>query len=84
MAQDVSIASAAKTDAVDAANTASTAKTDAEQAASDAQGALDAITALLNDPHFTIDFTTGELMYDSNMFNFQINTTTGNLEWEVA
>ena len=82
--QDVAIVSSAKTDAVNAANTASNAKTDAVQAANDAQGALAAINALLNDPHFTIDFTTGELMYDSGMFNFQVNTTTGNLEWEVA
>jgi hypothetical protein len=84
VSENTAIVTDAKTEAVNAANTASSAKTDAQQAASDAQGALDMINALLGDPHFTIDFTTGELMYDSNLFNFQVNTTTGNLEWEVA
>lgn len=38
----------------------------------------------LNIPTFTINFTTGELMYDGGMFVFTINNATGNLEYEVA
>lgn len=34
---------------------------------------------------FAVDFTTGLLMYnDTAVYNFEINTTTGNLEWEVV
>ena len=34
---------------------------------------------------FFVDFTTGLLMYqETATFNFEINTTTGNLEWEVV
>jgi len=38
----------------------------------------------LNIPTFTVDFETGNLMYDGGMFVFTINNTTGNLEYEVA
>lgn len=38
----------------------------------------------LNIPTFTVDFTTGNLMYDGGMFVFTINNATGNLEYEVA
>lgn len=34
---------------------------------------------------FTVDFATGNLIYSSNaVYNFSINETTGNLEWEVV
>ena len=46
---------------------------------------LDEVIAGANQVTFTVDFTTGELMYSSNaIYNFEINTTTGNLEWEVV
>lgn len=77
-------ANTARQSAQDAADDAATAKTAAESAKRDAEDALQTIQDLLSDPHFTIDFSTGNLMYDSDMFNFQIDTTTGNLEWEVA
>ena len=38
----------------------------------------------LNIPTFTVDFATGNLMYDGGMFVFTINNTTGDLEYEVA
>ena len=46
---------------------------------------LDEVIAGANQVTFTVDFITGELMYSSNaIYNFEINTTTGNLEWEVV
>lgn len=34
---------------------------------------------------FSVDFTTGELIYtEPSVYTFTINRTTGNLEWEVA
>lgn len=38
----------------------------------------------LNIPTFTVDFATGDLIYDGGIFVFTINNTTGNLEYEVA
>ena len=38
----------------------------------------------LNIPTFTVDFATGNLIYDGGIFVFTINNTTGNLEYEVA
>lgn len=38
----------------------------------------------LNIPTFTVDFATGDLMYDGGIFVFTINNTTGDLEYEVA
>ena len=32
---------------------------------------------------FKMDFTTGELMYESGSYQFNVNEETGNLEWEV-
>lgn len=56
----------------------------AEDAADDAEAALEEIRQTLAVPTFTVDFTTGELIYDMNLtYSFLINQTTGNLEWEV-
>ena len=56
----------------------------AETSAEDAENALEEIRSTLEIPSFTIDFTTGQLIYDSNLtYLFTINQTTGNLEWEV-
>lgn len=56
----------------------------AEDAADDAEAALEEIRTTLAIPTFTVDFTTGQLIYDSNItYTFLINQTTGNLEWEA-
>lgn len=63
---------------------AATSETNAAQSASDALGAASQISSLLQVPQFTVDFTTGNLMYTMDaVYSFTINTTTGNLEWEV-
>ena len=88
-------ASDAEASARNAANSAATATRKAGEAASSASDAAGSSTAasnaltevrsLLTLVTFTVDFTTGNLLYDRNeAYNFQINTTTGNLEWEVA
>lgn len=38
----------------------------------------------LNVPVFSVDFTTGLLMYEGGMFDFLVNYETGNLDWEVG
>ena len=56
----------------------------AEDSAEDAEAALEEIRQTLAIPTFSVDFTTGELIYDSNLtYTFLINQSTGNLEWEV-
>ena len=59
----------------------------AQQAASsadDAQTILIRTSELLDVIKFTVDFVTGELIYNqSEAYNFTVNETTGNLEWEV-
>lgn len=56
----------------------------AEESAEDAEAALEEIRTTLAVPTFTVDFSTGELIYDSNLvYSFVINQSTGNLEWEV-
>ena len=54
----------------------------------DVEGAIEpfidekiAIVAQL--PTFSVDFTTGDLLYSTGLYTFEINQTTGNLEWEV-
>jgi hypothetical protein len=56
----------------------------AEQYAGDAEGAVETIRQLTIETTFSVDFTTGELLYTSPGFTFEVNTTTGNLDWEVA
>ena len=55
----------------------------AETAADTAEDCVETIQELLGVPSFTVDFTTGELMYTyESRYNFSIDTTTGNLMWE--
>ena len=59
--------------------------TTAEDAAEDAEAALAEINSILVVPSFTVDFATGELIYDSELtYTFAINQSTGNLEWEAV
>lgn len=44
---------------------------------------FEALNKKMVDTEFSINTETGELEYQSNTYNFQINETTGNLEWEV-
>jgi hypothetical protein len=79
------IAVAAKDDAVSAKNDAVSAASAAAGSASDAADAVTTITTMIGATTFTVDFTTGELMYTNDTtWDFSINYTTGNLEWEVA
>lgn len=66
-------ASAAASSAADAANTKS-----------DVNATKDEIIDMLRFVSFTVDFTTGEIIYtNETSYSFSINQTTGNLEWEV-
>lgn len=59
--------------------------TQAQRSAYDCDEIKSEILNMLNVSEFTVDFTTGELIYTRNdVYNFSINTTTGNLEWEVV
>lgn len=59
--------------------------TEAEGFKEDCNDIKDEITEMIGGTTFTVDFSTGELIYTNNAtFNFFINTTTGNLEWEVV
>lgn len=67
------------------ANTAEAAKTDAVNAKNQAANSYNQILSLLTLATFSVDFETGLLMYDRNeAYTFNINTTTGDLEWEVV
>lgn len=67
------------------ASVALSAADEATPAAEQAVSAYNQILALLTLATFTVDFTTGNLMYDRNeAYNFEIDTDTGNLEWEVV
>ena len=67
------------------ANTAQAAKTDAVNAKNQAANSYNQILSLLTLATFSVDIDTGLLMYDRNeAYTFNINTTTGNLEWEVV
>jgi hypothetical protein len=40
---------------------------------------------MIGAPTFTVDLTTGEVIYTmNNVYSFNINQTTGELEWEVV
>lgn len=65
-------------------NQASQSATTASNAAVDAQGILEEIEQKVGETVFTVNFATGELEYTAPGITFDINTTTGNLEWEVA
>ena len=46
---------------------------------------LEQVQAAASNFQFWVDFETGEMMYeDTSNYSFSINTTTGNLEWEVV
>lgn len=38
----------------------------------------------MNAPKFTVDLSTGHLMYEGGRFDFQVNESTGHLEWGLA
>lgn len=65
-------------------NQASQSATTASNAAIDAQGILEEIEQKVGETVFTVNFATGELEYTAPGITFDINTTTGNLEWEVV
>ena len=37
-----------------------------------------------NTPNFSVDLTTGHLMWQGGRFNFQVDNSTGHLGWEVS
>lgn len=56
-----------------------------QDSADEAHDILDEIVEATNMVTFEVDFTTGNLIYSSDAtYDFSINTTTGNLEWEVV
>ena len=56
----------------------------AEAYAERAEAAAEEAEALTQATVFTVNFTTGNLMYtNEDIFDFAINTSNGNLEWEV-
>lgn len=58
--------------------------TTAEEAATEADSAVDEIRSTLAVPTFTVDFTTGDLMYDLDaVYSFQTDPSDGCLYWEV-
>ena len=71
--------------AEDSADAAAESEANAETAATEAEAAKADIEELLGVPTFSVDFSTGQLTYTIDaVYNFTINTTTGDLEWEVA
>lgn len=57
---------------------------EAEGFKDDASAIFTQIQALISAVVFTVNFLTGELEYNpTTTYDFAINTTTGNLEWEV-
>lgn len=74
-------AQSASQSALNAANSA----TDAQGYAEDAEDIKTEISGMIGAVEFSVDFTTGELIYtNDSTFIFSINQTTGNLEWEVV
>ena len=54
-----------------------------EYFASQAEDTLDTIREVIGETVFTVNFTTGELEYESPNYTFNVNYMTGELEWEV-
>lgn len=80
-----STAETAEENAADSADAAAESETNAETAATAAEAAKEDIEELLGVPTFSVDFSTGQLTYSIDaVYTFTINTTTGDLEWEVA
>ena len=85
IASNVQRAETAADTAEDAAESATASKQAATTAADEATTAAENIEELLGAPTFSVDFSTGQLTYTIDaVYNFTINTTTGDLEWEVA
>lgn len=56
-----------------------------EETAEHCEDVYDQIVEAVSQVTFTVDLATGEVMYSSDAtYNFSINNTTGNLEWEVV
>ena len=85
IASNVQRAETAADTAEDAAESATASEQAATTAADEATTAAETIEELLGVPTFSVDFSTGQLTYTIDaVYNFTINTTTGDLEWEVA
>lgn len=58
---------------------------DAQQSVTDCQNIKNEVINMIGATTFTVDFTTGELIYtNESTFYFHVNQTTGYLEWEVV
>ena len=67
------------------AGQASNSASSALQTKGECEEILAEVQAAASNFSFWIDFDTGQLMYDdNNEYNFTVNYTTGNLEWEVV
>ena len=65
--------------------TAKSSEVNAKESETNAKAYLDEIVKKIQATKFEVDFTTGELIQTSGSeFEFMINQTTGNLEWEVT
>ena len=85
IASNVQRAETAADTAEDAAESATASEQAATTAADEATTAAENIEELLGVPTFSVDFETGQLTYSIDaVYTFTINTTTGDLEWEVA
>ena len=85
IATNVQRAETAADTAEDAAESATASEQAATTAADEATTAAETIEELLGVPTFSVDFSTGQLTYSiDTIYTFTINTTTGDLEWEVA
>ena len=69
----------------DYADSTATNAADARVAGESSTYAYEQIKDMMGVSSFTVDFNTGELIYSNDAtYNFTINQTTGNLEWEVV
>lgn len=67
------------------ANTATSAASDVARVSAEAEALMAETRIYLTQVSFSVDFTTGNLMYTpTEAYDFTINTDTGNLEWEVT
>ena len=77
-------------EAASSATSASNSKDLAAQSLSDVETARDNALTQINDaleantPNFSVDLTTGHLMWKGGRFNFQVDNSTGHLGWEVS
>ena len=77
-------------EAANSATSASNSKDLAAQSLSDVETARDNALTQINDaleantPNFSVDLTTGHLMWQGGRFNFQVDNSTGHLGWEVS